>query len=711
MNKIDEDFDRETSFFQKVDRIISGNTQIKVINQRCGNIAYTNMKTKEIFLSFKQIKSLITKNEEEGEGEQSNNLFSDDCFSDLALNKTRFIALCKGFNYHELSHQLNTRYTLEELQSLNNHERNTLAMIDDGRIESLFSTEYPRTSKYFTNCFTNLINTTKNENPIPETWLLAESRKLFLPRKIILFYQRLFEEKYNPETTRKIKELIQEFLTIQDTKRQINIAQEITQQLEKQSAQINSGRIILDMKIGNVNGINGKGGYSKQQKKAIQELTEALKQQIKEAIENLDDKEKSLLKKIIEKRKRAEKKEKEWDNNKRAIGNKADELTNKERKRLDKKNEFNKEVDKRRKSQKPEEQTQKEKDLLKELENIDEEIKKTRTENKQLTEESNKNQEELKKELEELSTLSNELSEEINDETTNDEEDIEEETIQDTKAIYQGENTEIGAGVGTTTTELRGTTPFTPSTHHRLIAKQLARTINKIQNDTSRGYIQRQETGEINTDRAMNFKKTGDLKIFDKYAPNDTKATRIGVVILLDSSSSMTQANFQPALETSWTINEAIKTTKNKTIIIEYSNDYKIIKNFNDKKGDFKRHFHDGTTISPALREAQKQIRIATKREKIQNWIIYILTDGEWVDEITAEKTIKEINTNKNTITHLIHYLSKTSTINEEAIRQHGCNHKTVIKGDIQQLEPILRKTLTKIALNIRTKLNKNKGV
>ena len=695
--KENKDYEREKAFFQKVDRIISGDIRIKVINNRHTNaIAFINMKTKEISLSFKQIEDLTPK-------EETEEIYSDN----FVNNKTRFIAHCKGFNYHELAHNEYTKYTLEDLQSLTNAENNTMAIIDDGRIESLWVTAYPRIQKYFLNCFVTMIHSQKNKKPSPEIFLLAESRKLFLPKKIIYFYQKLFEEKYTPQTTKKIKELIEEFLTSTKIPRQLEIAREINKFLETQRGSIQN--IIYEMKVNSVRHTSSKGGYKARQINDIKELEQALKD-MKQKNPELDEKEQKLLTKIVEKQKKLDEIEESRREKQLIADENYKDWQKKEAEKTKKKKEFDKEVDERRKSSTPTQSTKKEEELLKEIEQLDNEIQNTIGKRKGLMDDAQKEREEEIKERNEIGELQNELIDEIGAENEENEQEIDAEVSNDLKTIYQEEGGKE-AGVGESNFEINEEKIFTPSPHHRLIAKKLARTINKIQNDTSKGRIPRQETGDINTDRAMNFKKTGDLKIFDKYAQDDRRATKIGVVIIIDSSSSMTPSNFIPALESVWAINEAVTKTKNKTIIIEFSNDYKIIKNFNDRKGDFKRHFSGGTVPIPALLEAQKQMKLATKSERIENWIIYILTDGEWSDNQGAEKIIKELNANKKCVTHLIHFLPNDSNYPEEAIPQHECTHKTVIKGDIQKLEPILRKTLTKIAYNIRTRLNKIKGV
>jgi len=129
-------------------------------------------------------------------------------------------------------------------------------------------------------------------------------------------------------------------------------------------------------------------------------------------------------------------------------------------------------------------------------------------------------------------------------------------------------------------------------------------------------------------------------KIFMKREQKTQDKTTMMISILVDSSGSVGNEQHKIQLDTTYLMSKALEQTKNKSEVIEFSGDgrgeysrqtdedkFKVIKKFNQKteQGDFKRHFHCGNELNPALKYALKSLN---KEMIIKNKFVIVITDG-----------------------------------------------------------------------------------
>lgn len=680
-DNIDGSFEREANFFQKVDRILSGEIKIKVNARISEELAWANIKEKSINLSLKRI------------------------FNEVNKDKLRFITISKGLNYHELSHLLNTKLFEKKLtQDLLREEFEIINSLEDGRIETIFSNKYPRTKKYFINCFHQIIHNYSKHSPAqnPLVFLSSQSRRLFLDKKSLYTYEAIFNKTYGDEITTKIKFLIDEYLTSKNPNYQLEIAKKIFEIIRKKTPQMGIPQ------LSNQSSIKGETNqeYDEEDQQNIEEIINQTKNN--PPTTKIDDLTKNIIDKINEQNKIQEKileQEKKSRNNSKKAGEKRKEITKNNndlgnlKKLLEQEKNKTKELQDQKKID----------ELNKKIKENNEEYKKLNAQrdnyDKKSSSENNKKYSLLTKKGVSEKELNKEIIKTINENNNEYEESIsesEEETLNDVESIYQENTIGSGAGSGKSNDENENTTPFIPADHHKLIAKKLSVTLRKIQNDKRKGYIEHQSIGKINIGRAMNFPKTADPKIFNKYEPDKNKQTRIGVIILIDRSGSMTGVAYNQAFETAWTIDKAVTETGNKTIIIEFNQHHRVIKNFEDNKGNWNKRSGGDTDPTSALETAYILMNKANKRHKIKNWILYILTDGDWMNGSRRHEEIIKTFNKKEVETNLI-FLTGGYELKPEQVPSHHCKNKNVIKT-IYELEPLLQKSIKENAMKIRNK-------
>lgn len=601
----------ESLFFQKVDRILSGMPTISVQQgSRTGSdIAFTNTGTKEIFLNFPKINEIET-------------------------DTTKFIGLCKGFNYHELAHILYTRRSAKMKWSGNLLQISNA--LEDGKIERLFSEEYPKAKKYFENCVLRVLwNERADLSPL--MFLAIYSRGELLPPNIINYFEKSFAKAYTIEVTEKVKVLINKYIRETDIDKQYDIVQDIANLLGEDldlANEQNFGRLVCEILT----------SACKSMPKALQEKLKNLqahKSQLSEAERKEVEK---VAKEIQALRDKIKELEKELDKTEQKLWN-DENLTQTQKQRL----------------------KDKIKELEKQIENLQKQLKQMLMQNPS--------------ELSPILTQGIGLIEVS----------IDTEVQNDLRTIY-------GGGCGSESGSELQTTPFMVTPKHKELANKLKNIVKIIKNDLKQGYIPNRKAGKINLRKSMNWKSTGNTRIFKKYIPSKLDKSRLGVIALLDSSGSMGDKDFNDALACSWILCEALEKVGNKVALIEYSTNYKIIKGF-DKKGDFRRHFSDGTTPLRAITTATELIEEQKAKNGIKNWLLFILTDGCWEQPAECDALLSTISKSKEVDTIMIHFGHDTP-------EAHKCNH-TIKINDMDKLAEIFKSVVKKVQRNIIIRLAK----
>lgn len=174
-------------------------------------------------------------------------------------------------------------------------------------------------------------------------------------------------------------------------------------------------------------------------------------------------------------------------------------------------------------------------------------------------------------------------------------------------------------------------------------------------------------------------------KIYKRRTENILKKVRLGVVIILDRSSSMTQytdsagqlitarGSFSPDFEQSkivmavnsvWAMTKALESTKSKVAIISFGNsggvytapdvveprevpDMAIEKDFYEKEGLWSYDAPGGTNVLEPITQAVKMLKKLKKKERIENLFLILVSDGEWSQTEEVAELCQKINVKK----------------------------------------------------------------
>ena len=208
---------------QKVNRILSGyphlitsEINIAVATGRLDSKvasripALTDIASQQIFINYPLIENLMN-------------------LHDLPF-EAKMVAIL-AFNYHELAHALHTRTQPPKDKQ---HLKRIMNSIEDGRIETLFSTTYPKAKKMFAWATLRVIAKQK----VAEQFILLYGRRSFLPKRVIDEFEELMKQKYGDADTEEVKKQIDIFMTA-SAKEQINAAETVYNILNKKGGQNN----------------------------------------------------------------------------------------------------------------------------------------------------------------------------------------------------------------------------------------------------------------------------------------------------------------------------------------------------------------------------------------------------------------------------------------------------------------------------------------
>lgn len=202
MMQIEEDnYEAEQSFFQKVDRILTGKMTISVstVHTPC---YWTKNPLAEPFAL--QIGNQIMLNFER--------VF--DTIQTLQGDYMDAIIMLKGLNYHELSHYLFTDYGKNYPLYLKEY----LNCLEDQRIETMFGAIYPKVETYFEYTALKLIDVSD--------FLLIWGRKTFLPSEFVRKSESVFREQHK-EKTDEAKKIIDKFIIEKDKRKRVLLAERL----------------------------------------------------------------------------------------------------------------------------------------------------------------------------------------------------------------------------------------------------------------------------------------------------------------------------------------------------------------------------------------------------------------------------------------------------------------------------------------------------
>ena len=171
-------------FFESVDSIILGKDILVTTNNDI--IGRTN--DKEIQIGFKKIREMMK-----------------------GKSDVEILSTIKGINYHEVGHIL-FGYpigTKDLSDSVDKHFAELINLLEDQRVDSLFSQLYNKTKSYFSIAYLNLIKIDENVFP------LIYGRRLFIDKDIMNTSEEVYKKKHNilEDDMNKIKQYIDGYIT------------------------------------------------------------------------------------------------------------------------------------------------------------------------------------------------------------------------------------------------------------------------------------------------------------------------------------------------------------------------------------------------------------------------------------------------------------------------------------------------------------------
>jgi len=241
-NTQQENFDEEKVFLTKLNNTIQCRKKVKVFttNSYEQNLAYVDEHNR-VFLNFPQMK-------------QKCESYFD------------FLLTLKSFDYHEMGHVIYTRYGW-----VDGYIREALNILEDQRIEMLFSTKYPKTKHYFRNIsITYLLDGGESIND--KTYAFIYGRRYIIHSEPLMKIARdMFKARYGMVKTEKVEKIIDEYLITTNVARQKELAAELTK--------------IIDV----VNPLTNYGAKSKHQK-TVSKDEERTTEDMKTSMQNEDRK-------------------------------------------------------------------------------------------------------------------------------------------------------------------------------------------------------------------------------------------------------------------------------------------------------------------------------------------------------------------------------------------------------------------------------------
>jgi hypothetical protein len=212
-------------------------------------------------------------------------LINTSLFIDFLTNPTfgSYIAL-KGVNYHELAHNLFTGKVADDIK-FNLTKYQMYNVLEDARVESIFSILYPKAKEYFKYTFLKLVQI--GNNPISDFFLVYPRRFILDNPEKVAECEKEFMKKIGEEKVKIIKSLINGYLVEWDIKKREKIVRDIIDLLKDELGIEEARKTIEDFPV--LTGRNDEGSSqpnNQKQKQLSGELDKELKKVDKKIAEN-----------------------------------------------------------------------------------------------------------------------------------------------------------------------------------------------------------------------------------------------------------------------------------------------------------------------------------------------------------------------------------------------------------------------------------------
>ena len=187
--------------------------------------------------------------------------------------------------------------------------------------------------------------------------------------------------------------------------------------------------------------------------------------------------------------------------------------------------------------------------------------------------------------------------------------------------------------------------PFVIENKDNIMSRKIEIMINHLRNERGSGWKRKQKSGRVSFRDVIQNEKhcIPSVNLFRKFGKSKINRTKLGVIFLIDTSGSVTKANYELAIRMCYVVGKALEKTDSKVCIATFKNRQPdIIKNFSQNINSIKTQDNNrgGTDIIPSLIYAEEQFRKLTKAE-IKNNLLIIVSDfifSSKIENKTKEK-------------------------------------------------------------------------
>ena len=592
-----EDFSAERQFLQKFDRILASDTRISVndinavkdeLNEM--HIGFADLQNRGIYINFPQLYDMFEKK------------YPD------------FLKSLKGVNHHELAHLLFTIKPKSYTWSFSEKQHKIFNLMEDSRIETLFTELYPSTTDYFIWNISKFIALLPDELPKAfknnfgkEAKIIADLRNVTLA--YLLTYGRKF---YNPEFSKKAKtmlldifknaksittiasltpatyefdvkkceELLDEFILTTDFKRQ----KELVLEMEKII-----GHLFGDNIMQNIPNFYSFDSYTKG----------AEKNQVNKASKLIGSLSSDTKKKI--------------DDFKNQMNQKGKGSG------LSGKNDKDKEKNGMGAGSKEKSQKSEKSDGDKDKDKSNEQGKDKTNANGQDKDKSDEKYTILKELKADILIIIDDVNDKLKGEIERDIKQISDMKVAGQKGL-----------------EITNAPPYLIKTEDKLMSKRLVNIVRKLRQDLRQSYVKKLKSGHIDIRRVMQEanRQVESVEVFKKYRHSKIGKTKMAVSILIDSSGSMSNEQFNLALRSAYCIADCLEKVGSKSSIVSFDTKYIVMKKFNESidKIKLKRGQGGGTEPYPALLYSESELEKLKKQYGINHLLVLMISDC-WFSE------------------------------------------------------------------------------
>jgi hypothetical protein len=179
---------------------------------------------------------------------------------------------------------------------------------------------------------------------------------------------------------------------------------------------------------------------------------------------------------------------------------------------------------------------------------------------------------------------------------------------------------------------------FKETEREKLEIAKVYNLIKELRGDLAMKIDRFRKRGLLDTKSAMKSLQNRTLNVFKKKSLNKMDKARLGVSLILDTSGSISDGDFTNEVRSAWTLVKSFEKLENKVEVIEFSDDFRVLKPFNSE-GDWRRTFNAGTVLTGAFNESIKHL---DGLDDIKNKYIIIISDGDFTEKYDSTKRLIE---------------------------------------------------------------------